>query len=104
MFQSVVAREIVLVILLAVTMAGCGDRQPNSPPDSNPANGVTATGGGAFALSFAINHPRLTKSLVLLCPQLHRWDDSKWLPEASRWTLPFLRRPFLLGLWCEHRT
>jgi hypothetical protein len=26
MFQSVVAREIVLVILLAVTMASCGDR------------------------------------------------------------------------------
>lgn len=57
-----------------------------------------SSGGGAFALSFAINHPRRTKSLVLLCPQLHRWDDSKWLPEASRWTLSFLRRPFLLRL------
>jgi pimeloyl-ACP methyl ester carboxylesterase len=57
-----------------------------------------SSGGGAFALSFAINHPWRTKSLVLLGPQLHRWDDSKWLPEASRWTLPFLRRPFLLRL------
>jgi pimeloyl-ACP methyl ester carboxylesterase len=57
-----------------------------------------SSGGAAFATSFTINHPNRVKSLVLLCPQLHRWDDKRWLPMSSRWTLPFLRRPFLRKL------
>jgi len=54
-----------------------------------------SSGGAAFAASFALNHPNRAKSLVLLCPQLHRWDHKQWLPETSRWTLPFLKRPLL---------
>ena len=57
-----------------------------------------SSGGGAFALSFALNHPNRTRSLVLLCPQLHRWDAKKWLPETSKWTLPFLKQPMLRKL------
>ncbi len=57
-----------------------------------------SSGGGVFALSFALNHPKRTKSLVLLCPQLHRWDAKKWLPETSQWTLPFLKRRVLRRL------
>ena len=54
-----------------------------------------SSGGGAFAVSFAANHPERVRSLVLLCPQLHRWDHKRWLPETSRWTLPFLKRRLL---------
>ena len=57
-------------------------------------NVMGSSGGAAFAASFAINHPNRAKSLVLLCPQLHRWDHKRWLPTTSRWTLPFLKRPF----------
>src|SRR5215831_16618192 len=31
-----------------------------------------SSGGAAFAASFAINQPERARSLVLLCPQLHR--------------------------------
>jgi pimeloyl-ACP methyl ester carboxylesterase len=55
-------------------------------------------GGAAFAASFALHHPHRARSLVLLCPQLHRWDHKRWLPKASRWTLPLLKRPFLRTL------
>lgn len=62
-----------------------------------------SSGGAAFAVSFAVTHPERVESLVLLCPQLHRWDDKRWLPATSRWTMPFLKRPllrrFLLGLY-----
>ncbi len=54
-----------------------------------------SSGGGAFAVSFALNHPNRTKSLVLLCPQLHRWDHKRWIPKPSRWTLPLLKRSLL---------
>jgi pimeloyl-ACP methyl ester carboxylesterase len=54
-----------------------------------------SSGGAAFAVSFAVKHSNRTKSLVLLCPQLHRWDHKRWLPVMSRWTLPFLKRPLL---------
>jgi pimeloyl-ACP methyl ester carboxylesterase len=57
-----------------------------------------SSGGAAFAASFAINHPYRARSLVLLCPQLHRWDHKRWLPKISRWTLPLLRRPLLRAL------
>ena len=57
-----------------------------------------SSGGAAFAASFAVNYPLRTKLLVLLCPQVHRWDHKRWLPAASRWTLPLLRRPFLRTL------
>jgi pimeloyl-ACP methyl ester carboxylesterase len=57
-----------------------------------------SSGGAAFAAAFAIHHPARTKSLVLLCPQLHRWDDKRWLPQVSRWTLPWLRRPLLRAI------
>ena len=57
-----------------------------------------SSGGAAFALAFAVNHPQRTRSMVLLCPQLHRWDHKKWMPAGSRWTLPFLRRRFLRKL------
>ena len=62
-----------------------------------------SSGGAAFAASFAANYPRRTRSLVLLCPQVHRWDHKRWLPRASRWTLPLLKsrplRALLLGLY-----
>lgn len=62
-----------------------------------------SSGGAAFAASFAINHPNRAKALVLLCPQLHRWDHKRWLPATSRWTLPFLKhwllRKLLLKLY-----
>jgi pimeloyl-ACP methyl ester carboxylesterase len=65
-----------------------------------------SSGGAAFAVSFATHHPDRTRSLVLLCPQLHRWDDERWLPAASRWTLPLLRRRWvrkaLLALYRFH--
>ena len=54
-----------------------------------------SSGGAALAASFAVHYPARAKSLVLLCPQLHRWDDKRWLPRTSRWTLPLLRRPLL---------
>jgi pimeloyl-ACP methyl ester carboxylesterase len=57
-----------------------------------------SSGGAAFAASFAANYPLRTTSLVLLCPQVHRWDHKRWLPATSRWTLPLLRRPFLRAL------
>jgi pimeloyl-ACP methyl ester carboxylesterase len=57
-----------------------------------------SSGGAAFATSFAINYPGRTLSLVLLCPQLHRWDHKRWLPKTSRWTLPLLKHPFLRTL------
>jgi pimeloyl-ACP methyl ester carboxylesterase len=57
-----------------------------------------SSGGAAFAAAFAIHCPALAKSLVLLCPQLHRWDHPRWLPRSSRWALPLLKRRFLRGL------
>lgn len=54
-----------------------------------------SSGGAAFAVSFAIKHSDRAKSLVLLCPQLHRWNHTRWLPVTSRWTLSFLKRPLL---------
>lgn len=57
-----------------------------------------SSGGAAFAAAFAIHHPERTQSLVLLCPQLHRWDHEHWLPKTSRWTLPLLTRPRLRSL------
>src|SRR5262245_17081178 len=54
-----------------------------------------SSGGATFALAFATAYPLRTKSLVLLCPQVHRWDHPRWLPASSRWTLPLLRRPLL---------
>lgn len=54
-----------------------------------------SSGGGAFAVSFAANQSERVRSLVLLCPQLHRWNHKRWLPETSRWTLPFLKRRWL---------
>jgi pimeloyl-ACP methyl ester carboxylesterase len=54
-----------------------------------------SSGGAAFAASFANIHTHRVKSLVLLCPQLHRWNHKRWLPVSSRWSLPFLQRPFL---------
>jgi hypothetical protein len=30
-----------------------------------------------------------------MCPQLHRWDDRRWLPANSRWTLPVLKSALL---------
>jgi pimeloyl-ACP methyl ester carboxylesterase len=57
-----------------------------------------SSGGASFAAAFAINHPLRTKSLVLLCPQVHRWDHKRWLPSTSRWTLPLLQRPILRSL------
>ena len=57
-----------------------------------------SSGGAVFAASFAINYPNRAKSLVLLCPQLHRWDEKRWLPRTSQWTLPFLKRPLLRQL------
>jgi pimeloyl-ACP methyl ester carboxylesterase len=56
-------------------------------------NVMGSSGGSAFALAFALHQPSCTKSLVLLCPQLHRWDAVEWLPINSRWTLPLLKRP-----------
>jgi pimeloyl-ACP methyl ester carboxylesterase len=60
-----------------------------------------SSGGAAFAASFAANYPLRTASLVLLCPQVHRWDHKRWLPKTSRWTLPLLKRRPLrtLLLW-----
>jgi pimeloyl-ACP methyl ester carboxylesterase len=57
-----------------------------------------SSGGAAFAASFAASFPLRTRSLVLLCPQVHRWDHKRWLPTTSRWTLPLLRRMLLRKL------
>lgn len=57
-----------------------------------------SSGGAAFAASFAAAYPLRTTALVLLCPQVHRWDHKRWLPASSRWTLPLLRRPLLRKL------
>jgi pimeloyl-ACP methyl ester carboxylesterase len=57
-----------------------------------------SSGGAAFAASFAVHYPSRANSLVLLCPQVHRWDHKRWLPQTSRWTLPLLKRPFLRAL------
>lgn len=54
-----------------------------------------SSGGGFFALAFAARHHGKTKCLVLACANTHHWDESRWLPKDSRWTLPLLRRPFL---------
>src|SRR3990172_1280727 len=64
-------------------------------------NVMGSSGGAAFAVTFAVNYPDRAKSLVLLCPQLHRLDHKRWLPKTSRWTLPFLRRPFLRRLFLK---
>ena len=61
-------------------------------------NVMGSSGGAAFATSFAVTQPKRTKTLVLLCPQLHRWDHKRWLPVTSRWTLPFLKRAWLRKL------
>jgi pimeloyl-ACP methyl ester carboxylesterase len=62
-----------------------------------------SSGGAAFAASFAVNYPLRTASLVLLCPQVHRWDHKRWLPKTSRWSLLLLKhrplRALLLGLY-----
>ena len=57
-----------------------------------------SSGGAAFAASFATRYPLRTSSLVLLCPQVHRWDHKRWLPSTSRRTLPLLRQPLLRKL------
>jgi pimeloyl-ACP methyl ester carboxylesterase len=62
------------------------------------ASVMGSSGGAAFATAFAINHAARTRSLVLLCPQLHRWDHKRWLPASSRWTLPFVKRSWLRKL------
>lgn len=51
-----------------------------------------SSGGAAFAASFAATYPLRTLSLVLLCPQVHRWNHKRWLPRNSQWTLPLLKR------------
>jgi pimeloyl-ACP methyl ester carboxylesterase len=61
-------------------------------------NVMGSSGGAAFAASFVTRYPLRTTSLVLLCPQVHRWDRQRWLPATSRWTLPLLRRPLLRKL------
>ena len=60
-----------------------------------------SSGGAAFATSFAIQHPERTDCLVLLCPQLHRWSDKRWLPIQSRWTLPFLKNRLLRKIFLK---
>ena len=60
-----------------------------------------SSGGAPFAVAFTINHQTRAKSLVLLCPQLHRWNHKRWLPKSSGWTLPFLRCPLLRKLLLE---
>ena len=50
-----------------------------------------SSGGGTFALSFALTHPDRCHSLTLLCPQLHRWTSKEWMPHSGRWLLPFLK-------------
>jgi pimeloyl-ACP methyl ester carboxylesterase len=61
-----------------------------------PAVHVMGSSGGApFAVSFALCHPCRARSLLLMCPQLHRWDDRRWLPANSRWTLPLLKSALL---------
>ena len=57
-----------------------------------------SSGGAVFAASFAVHYPSRAESLILLCPQVHRWDHTRWLPTTSRWTLPLLKRPFLRAL------
>ncbi len=59
---------------------------------------IGSSGGAEYAASFAVRHPDRTQALVLVCPQLHRWDHKRWLPKTSRWTLPFLIRPWLRPL------
>ena len=53
---------------------------------------MSSSGGAPFAVSFTRNHQARAKSLVLLCPQLHRWNHKRWLPRSGGWTLPFLKR------------
>ena len=62
-----------------------------------------SSGGAAFATSFAVNHPDRTDSLVLMCPNLHRWSDKPWLPAHSqnRGTLPCLRNRWLRKLFLK---
>lgn len=50
-----------------------------------------SSGGGTFALSFALKHPDRCHSVTLLCPQLHRWTSKAWMPHSGRWLLPFLK-------------
>jgi pimeloyl-ACP methyl ester carboxylesterase len=57
-----------------------------------------SSGGATFAAAFALHCSARAASLVLLCPQIHRWDHQRWLPKTSRWTLPWLRRPWLRRL------
>ena len=63
--------------------------------DIDAATVMGSSGGAAFAVSFAVRHAVRTKSLVLLCPQIHRWDHKRWLPAGSRWTFPLLRNRLL---------
>jgi len=51
-----------------------------------------SSGGAALAVPFVVSNADRVRSLVLLCPQLHRWDHKRWLPATSRWTLPFVKR------------
>jgi len=57
-----------------------------------------SSGGGTFALSFALTHPARCYSLTLLCPQLHRWTSPQWMPHSGRWLLPFLKVSILRKL------
>ncbi len=57
-----------------------------------------SSGGGAFALSFALTHPDRCHSLTLLCPQLHRWSSKQWMPHSGRWLLPLLKVSLLRKL------
>ena len=57
-----------------------------------------SSGGGTFALSFALTHPARCHSLTLLCPQLHRWTSGAWMPHSGRWLLPFLKVSMLRKL------
>lgn len=57
-----------------------------------------SSGGGTFALSFALTHPDRCNSLTLLCPQIHRWSSKEWMPHSGRWSLPFLKVSMLRKL------
>lgn len=79
------------------TAAGCADVAAALLDALGVARAAVmgSSGGAVFAASFAACYPQRTASLVLLCPQLHRWDHPRWLPATSRWTLPLVRRPLL---------
>jgi pimeloyl-ACP methyl ester carboxylesterase len=81
------------------SVAGCGDLAAELLTTLGiPRSAVMgSSGGGLFAAAFASRHSERTSCLVLECAQIHRWDDPHWVPVASRWTLPFLRRAWLRG-------